>query len=465
MQGSGFFLRNSEFIRASSLSRTKMPNTFGRFGGVSDGLVHAHERCVTQHALEPDRSRQAGAAYSPAVRCVVSLSTKLLSYGLPVHRVEESVVRLADAFQQRATVMALPTTISITLSGQEDTTFHMVRGAPSSIHLGRLSALHELVGSVERGELDAQGALCRIELITNNLGEPHPLRKLACAGLVGAGGARLLGGETADSWCAGGLAMGVAALAMAASRNAEITRVEPVIAATCVTLACSALAHASIIPHPLIVTLSALLVLLPGLTLTLAAVELGTGHLVCGSARLVGAAMTFMQLGFGVLLGVRLGALSALTPVAPAQPAAWLEALGAAALAVGFCGLLSVSRRDAWLTGVVCSFAWLASRMLGAWQGPEPALLLAAIGVGLFSNVFARVKARPSNVLLVPGISMLVPGSLGLLSISSALLHDPQRAWTALAHLLALTMALSTGVLVAAALAPPRTERDAGLAR
>lgn len=401
--------------------------------------------------------RGSGEAQCAEVRCILALSRALLAHGLPVHRVEESVQRLASAFGRTATVMGLPTTLSISLSGPDSLAFHLIRGPTSSFDLGRLSVLHRLVGRIERGDVDAHGALDQLALVTHTQRRHQVVRELVCAALVGGAGAQLFGGTPVDSVAASALAAAVAGISHAAAGSEHRARVVPVMAAACVTLACAALAHAAVLAHPLIVTLSALLVVLPGLTFTLAAVELGTGHMVCGSARLVSAIMTFIQLGFGVLLGVRLGAIDALTPVAPLTPSLTVELCSAAALGLGFCGLLAVHRGDAPWTALVCSFAWGANRLLGAWQGPEIAILLAVIGVGVISNLFASRLDRPSSVLLVPGIAMLVPGSLGLLSISSALLHDSRQAWLTLVHLLAITMALSTGVLVSAALLPPRT--------
>ncbi len=391
-------------------------------------------------------------------RCILALASELLSYGLPVHRVEESIVRLARAFGQRATVMGFPTSLSVSLHGLGGSSMHVVRAEPGVVHLARLDALHRLVGRVERGELDASATLDEIRAIVRNVHPRTRARELLCAGLVGAGGVPLLGGGLVDAACAAGLAVGVGMLALFASLHPSITRVTPVIAAAAVTLASAALAHAGVVPHPFVVTLASLLVLLPGLTLTLATVELATGHLVCGTARLVGAATTFMQLGFGTLLGVRLGALAALTPVPRLSLPVWFEGAGAFVLALGFSGLLSVRRQDALATGAVSAFAWGASRALVSWQGPEIAILLAATGVGVISNLYARSCDRPSSILLVPGMVMLVPGSLGMASISSALLHNSMHALATLVHLLTLTMALSTGVLVAAAIVPPRTE-------
>jgi uncharacterized membrane protein YjjB (DUF3815 family) len=50
-------------------------------------------------------------------------------------------------------------------------------------------------------------------------------------------------------------------------------------------------------------TLAGLIVLMPGLTLTVAMTELSTQHLASGTARLSAAFVTFLGMGFGVAVG------------------------------------------------------------------------------------------------------------------------------------------------------------------
>jgi uncharacterized membrane protein YjjP (DUF1212 family) len=391
------------------------------------------------------------------VRCILVLSAELLGYGLPVHRVEESVTRLARAFGRRCSVLGLPTSLSITFYEQSGGSTHVVRAEPGVVHLGRLDALHRLVGRVERGELGAADTLQAIDGIVLGSSRRRWTRELGCVALVAAGGAQLLSGDLADSLTAGVIAPAVAGLVSLPVRAPKYARIAPVVVAACVTLASAAAAHLGWTAHPLVVSLASMLAFLPGFTLTLSMIELATGHMVCGAARGVAAALTFTQLGFGMLLGVRLGAVTALTPAALAMPPVWLEACGAVALAAGFAGLLNISAADSGATFAVSALAWSLGRVLAPWSGAELAVLVAATAVGLVSNTFAHHRDRPSSLLLVPGMLMLVPGSLGMLSVSSALLHEPARAWSAAVQMLGLMMALCTGVLVASALVPPRS--------
>jgi uncharacterized membrane protein YjjB (DUF3815 family) len=275
--------------------------------------------------------------------------------------------------------------------------------------------------------------------------------------IVALGGTFMLGGNAGDAAWSAVLGSITGALLWAGSGSAAFARVVPVCAAISVTFASCVLGHLGTLDHPFVAAFAALFVLLPGLTLTLAMTELATGHMVSGTARCMSAVTVFLQLGFGVLLGMRLGllehaALSALPPAPFTQAAG-----GALLLALGFIVLFAVRGRDVPHTLAISALSFLLCRVAGAVLGAEIGVLLAACAVGLASHLFARRRNRPSSTLTLPGVVMLVPGSLGLLSVSAAALHDPARALDLGFHMLMIVVALSTGILLAAAVLPPRS--------
>ncbi len=393
----------------------------------------------------------------PDLRCVLALGAALLGYGLPAHRVEESMLRLALAFGRQISVFGLPTVVMITAHTQVTGTTYSARAESGAIDLSRLDALHRVVASVERGELDGATAEAEVRQILERPRRHAGWWNLLAVVLVAFGGGLMLGLAVDEAAWSAALGLVVAALLGLSARRNVIERITPLLATVLVALASCGLTHAGLLAHPLVVTLAALLVLLPGLTLTLGMVELATGHLVSGASRSVGAAVSFLQLGAGVLLGLRLGHLDAadLRPLAPASFGD--TSLGALLLAIGFAALLVIRLRDAWATAFVCALAFLVCRGVGVWLGVELGVLVAATAVGLCSHVFARRSDRPSSTLTLPGVMMLVPGSLGLVAVSAAALHDPTLALDIGLQMAMVLVALSTGILIAAAALPPRT--------
>lgn len=392
----------------------------------------------------------------PDLRCILVLSGALLSYGLPAHRIEECVVRLARAFRIKLAVFGLPTATIITAPELESGMF-IARAEPGTIDLSRLDALHNLVGRVERKELDAVAAEQQVGAILNGARRYPRWLDLPAVALVAFGGALMLGTSALDAGWSAALGFALASLLWASATRSALARVIPMLGTVLVTLASCALAHAGLVRHPLIITLSALLVLLPGLTLTLAMTELATGHIVSGSARSMAALTVFLQLGFGVLLGLRLGQLQE-TSFAAVEPASLgVASLGALLLACGFAALHVIRARDLVLTLLVSALAFYVCRSAGAWLGAEVGVMIAATAVGLGSHAFARLADRPSSTLTLPGVVMLVPGSLGLIAVSAAALHDPSRALDVGFQMLMTVIALSTGILISTAALPPRS--------
>ena len=394
----------------------------------------------------------------PAVRSILSLGAALLGYGLPAHRVEESVLRLARALGRTVAVFGLPTALIITLQGPSGADVHLVRAEPGTIDLARLDALHRVVARVEQRLLDANTAEQEVTAILSAAPALPRAFDLVAAALVGFGGALMLGGSVGEAGWAAALAVGVGGLLALGGTKPALARVLPLCAAVATTLVTSGLSHLSVIAHPLAVAIAAQFLLLPGLMLTLAMTELATGHLVSGTARSMGAGVVFLQLGLGALLGARLGNLSQSTfePLSP--PTLLPSALGAWLLASGFLVLFRVRRSDIVQTYATAALAFFVCRWVSGWQGTEIGVLIAACAVMLYGHAFARRRDRPSSTLTLPGVSMLVPGSLGLMSVSAAALSDPTRAFAVGFQLLMVLVALSSGILFAAAVLPPRTD-------
>jgi uncharacterized membrane protein YjjP (DUF1212 family) len=396
-------------------------------------------------------------APDPEIRCLLALGSALLGYGLPAHRVEESLLRLARALGVQISVFGLPTVVLITAHRRGCDTTHSARAALAAIDLSRLDALHRLISRVERSELDAVTAELEARAIIDGPGRHPSWLNFVAVASVTFGGALMLGAPTNEAAWSALLGLGVGALLGVSARNAVLERITPILATALVTLASVMLSHAGVVAHPLVVTFAAMLVLLPGLALTLAMVELATGHLVSGAARSIGAAALFLQLASGVLVGLELGQLDTAT-ISPLAPATFgMASLGALLLALGFAVLLVIRLRDALPTLVICALAFFVCRGAGVWLGADLGVLIAATTVGLCSHTFACKCDRPSSTLTLPGVVMLVPGSLGLIAVSAAALHDPARALDVGFQMSMVVVALSTGILIAAAALPPRT--------
>ena len=88
--------------------------------------------------------------------------------------------------------------------------------------------------------------------------------------------------------------------------------------------------------------------------------------------------------------------------------------------------------------------------------GLEASIFLGALIAGVFSNVFARWKNRPSLIVRLPGILILVPGATGFLSLESVANGNVLEGVEAMFRVGITATALVTGFLVSNAVLPPR---------
>ena len=76
--------------------------------------------------------------------------------------------------------------------------------------------------------------------------------------------------------------------------------------------------------------------------------------------------------------------------------------------------------------------------------------------VGVIGNMFARWRNRPSLLVIVPGILMLVPGTIGFRSISALLEAQVVTGVGTLFRMLLTAVAIASGLLIADLVSPTR---------
>ena len=88
-------------------------------------------------------------------------------------------------------------------------------------------------------------------------------------------------------------------------------------------------------------------------------------------------------------------------------------------------------------------------------ETPTPAFL-SALAITAVSNLYARFFNRPGALIRVPGIILLVPGSVGFRTFNVAFGHDAASSLDLAISLLAALIALVAGILFGNMLVPSR---------
>ncbi len=361
---------------------------------------------------------------------VLELARALHEYGTPAHHLEVAMQTVVRALEINADFFSTPTSIMVGFGGHHDQRVHLLRVEPGEPNLGKLAQLDDIVRDVVDSSVGPVEGLRRVHALkTDSKQWPDWLTLIAYI-LASSAVACFLHVEVGDVAVAAvlGLVTGTIALASASSLTWRPV-IEPLTAFAVTTLALAVDEFAGT-GTGFATSLAGLIVLMPGLTLTVALTELSTRHLASGTARLSGAIVTFLGLGFGLALGAKLGAhlgLELRTLLGPdasvglsrASLSPWAEWVALVVAPLAFTVLLKAAARDAGWIILACAGAYLTSRFVGASMGEELGAFLGAFVVTAGSNVAERVYRRTAMVTAVPGLLILVPGAMGFRSVTS----------------------------------------------
>lgn len=381
---------------------------------------------------------------------LVELALSLHKAGAPAHRLEDRVAEAAAPLGVKLTCFATPTSVFVVLGER----VRLLRVEPEPLHLERLVAVDRIAVEVGLGKLDAVTGLARLRVQAPER-YPHWLRVL-CLSLASASAAVFFEGTLTEVGIAAGMGLLVGLWSTLCQAYPKVGRLFELTAAFGVAALATLLSRQ--VPISVwLVTLAGLIVLLPGLSLTVALTELATRHLTSGTSRLAGASVTFLQLGVGTALGWR---IADLLPKILKAPRTTLPewTLGLALLISGFCYLvlLKARPRDAAVIIPMAFLAFFAARGGALLLGPELGACVAGLLVGLAGNLQARIRDLPSAVGQIPGLLVLVPGSLGFQGFRAMLQDDVEGGVGAAFSMLVVAGSLVTGMLAAGVLLPPR---------
>jgi uncharacterized membrane protein YjjP (DUF1212 family) len=403
---------------------------------------------------------------SAAVAFVLRLGRALHAYGYAAHQLEGVLRQAAERLGLSAQFFATPTSIFASFGPQDDQRTHLMRVEPGDVDLGKLALLDGVARDVLDGRVSPADGSRRIEQITR-ASSPYGRALTVAAFTVASGAAcRILGGGAREIVASSLIGLVTGVLAIVSARAPGLRRVfEP-------TAALVASAIATIIAvraGPLsmyVTTLAGLIVLLPGLTFTLALTELTTQNLLSGTARFAASMVVFLGIALGVALGQKTAHLMLGAPVPPNSVVAalpgWTEWIALLLAPFAFAVLLKAQPRDTLWTLAVCLLGFEAGRLGSRLFDPQLGVFFGALTVGIASNLYGRFARRPAPVTQVPGILLLLPGSIGFRSLAAMLDQQTLSGIESFFAMVLTAAALVTGLLTANVLAPPERWSGAG---
>lgn len=389
---------------------------------------------------------------------LVVLGESLHAAGTTAGRLESVLSAVARAYGQEAHVFSTPTSFTIALGMPGQQLMALRRVQPSEADLGRLVAVDEVASQVARGEMSLSAG--RRELA--QIAAQKPLYPVWVAvlsfGLASACAARFFSGSWNESLAAGLLGLFVGAIVLRIQASERSARVADFLAGSLAASAAVLVSRFFVPIDTMTVSLSAIIVLIPGLTLTVAVSEVSTLNLVSGSARLIGAIAVLVSLAIGIGIGSRLDLLWQ-HPVLldnVTSPPDWTKLIAIPIAAAAFTVVFRARPRDYLPITAAGAIGFYGGRLGLHVFGPELGAAVGALSVGLASNLWSRIRDQPAAVTVLPGLILLVPGSLGLRSFYSFLSNESLSGLDAAVGVLLVAVSLVFGLLLANGLLPSR---------
>jgi len=409
----------------------------------------------------------ADASLRVRARFLCELARRLHQYGTSAPRLEAAVESVAQTLGLSVQIWSNPTGILLSFARLDEggdalgRLTQVIRLDPGDINLKRLSEVDAVAECVSLGRIDIAEGHRRLRALRIGYSRTTERLLVAANGVAAGVVAVLLKVGLLEVAVSSALGLVIGWLALVATRQRAFAPGFEAIAAMLVAFVAQAV-HASVAPLAFNqVLIASLIVLLPGLSLTTAISELATQSLVSGTARFAGACAVLLKLAFGAAVGVQLANLLGFASVVPAQvPSAtlplWSEALVLALAGANFALLFKTALPDFPLVIASSWLGYVSTRVFGAFFGGEFAVFMAGLVVGVASNFYARTRQRPGALVRVPGIILLVPGSVGLKSLFFVFQRDVYQGLDTAFSLLVILISLVAGLLFGNVLLPPR---------
>jgi uncharacterized membrane protein YjjP (DUF1212 family) len=363
-------------------------------------------------------------SFDEAWRFILKVGVAAHKYGSTSNRLESFLTSLANRMSYQGVFKATPVTITFALRESPDTLqrVEIIATAPPNIDLDKLARLGELLNEIREGRLSISDADARIDALDQI---PPPWGKFASLlGYVftGLGLAPLLGAGWTDTFVATVFSILVYGMVLLSARMGAITMSWMPLSTALITGFLATLVKYWVPDLNLVlVILSAVAIILPGYSISLGAGELVAQHVLSGVSNLMSGLITLIKQIAGAIIGISIASLfvttAATEPETPVNQM-WVLLLFPLLL-VGLGLAFQVSRRDFPWSVLLSGIAFLGVLFGTSLMDSNLGNLLGTIIAVVLANLWSRRTGRPTSILLIPAIVMLVSGTIGFRGLAA----------------------------------------------
>ncbi|KAG0271142.1 hypothetical protein BGZ95_001095 [Linnemannia exigua] len=358
---------------------------------------------------------------------LIMIAKALILYGAPSHRIEETCALLARRMDVDASFALLPGLMTISFSDPEthtSDTRHL--RCTQGMDMYKLSKVYKIAWGVLHGK-GIEEANRALESVTIEPGY-YPVWVTVMSWMTTAAFVAPLAfnGSWLDTALAGLCGLLVGILGLVAAKFPVYGNVFEVTSSILVGFIARSFGDRVCFAA---VSLAGVVVLLPGLLLTQAIMELASRNIVSGSVRMFYALMYAFFLGFGLSLGAELWIFASGDRTPPSEDVCkhgvdhWWFFLIFPAVSTSI-NIVFNAHPSQWLgMTVVTAVGYTVSYFMTASPQVTPAV--AAFAVGVAGQAYGRITGNLSYVPLLSGVLLLVPGSVGVRGVLAFIGTDP----------------------------------------
>ncbi len=373
------------------------------------------------------------------------LGIALLECEQPTQLVEARLMAIANQYtRQTVRIVVLPTALVVQVGTVAYEVETVVKPTTQLNLAGRIDAIAELaeVGAITPADATREAATART--MPTRFG---PVTTVIGYIITTLGFGMVINPTWASLWGYVFLGAVVGVIVMLGRPFPALSAVLPTVAAAVVTMLATWFVADAANDGLLRVISPPLVAMLPGLALTIAAMELASSHVISGSSRLIYGVAQLGLLVFGVGLGMHVAGRVAPQPPSP-QMGPWSLWVAVVVISIGLYIYLSAPKGSLlWLMAAI-AVALLGQALGGLVLAPTHSGAVGAFLVVPFAMLAARIKTSPpAIVMMLAAFWALVPGALSFEQLGEAVTGDYSDI-TTLGTAVAAIFSIALGTLV-----------------
>ncbi len=396
------------------------------------------------------------------MKLVSSMGLSLHRHGTNAYRLEEILRNISTALQMNGQFFSTPTYLAMAFSptdslDETEVTKHL-RVLPGEADLSKLQKLDSLAERICVGNLDIKDALIELSHIESEKNHYSTAITLFSFSLVSMAISLLLNGGLTENILSAIFGLWVGVGYYFKTKYEHFNNIYEFFISFTVTMFLYCIFNFYKPFNFQTVLISSLIIIIPGLSLTIAMIELATQNLASGTARLMGSLVDLLKLAFGIYIGLETASIFfyPIDYLAEINNAKWALPLSVFLASIGFNIVFKALKSDfIWIlySGVIA----VASLKIGLFYlSPTLATFISAFMVGLCSNIFSRFKNRPAMTMLLPGMIFMVPGSIGLKGLSFLMQNDFLNGVTSGIQMFTISISIVAGLFFSNVILKPR---------